>query len=318
MNFKSMFSQIIMILKSPQIQVIVFLIGILFLILGFYLLWKIKSKKFKSFYSFLVFVCWFIGIINITSTSFYTVDEGDIVIITQFKKIFKTINSPGLNIRLPWMNVWIFPKRVVSYDIKDLKAQTQDGISILVDITMQIRVDPLSVTNVYKEIAKSYPSLASNIIIPNVREIIRDAFSEYTATQIYSERVLVSEKIKIIGKERFKSFYLIFQDSQLRKTDFPEEVDQAIQMKFNKQQLAESIVFDKQRAFEEAEIRIINAKAISNEQNIITSTITTPYLQYKAIEAYKELSKTSNSTFVIMPMDSKGTGVPLILDTQKK
>ena len=47
---------------------------------------------------------------------------------------------------------------------------------------------------------------------------------------------------------------------------------------------------------------------------IINSTLTPNYIQFKAIEVYKELVNSKNTTFIVMPTSPNGAGIPLILN----
>jgi regulator of protease activity HflC (stomatin/prohibitin superfamily) len=88
-------------------------------------------------------------------------------------------------------------------------------------------------------------------------------------------------------------------------------------MKIKSQQEAEAAEYRKQKAIKEAEIKVEEAKGIAQAQQIINRTLTPYYLQHEAIEAYKELVNSQNTTFVIMPTSANATGMPIILDAKK-
>ncbi|PIP12145.1 MAG: band 7 protein, partial [bacterium (Candidatus Stahlbacteria) CG23_combo_of_CG06-09_8_20_14_all_40_9] len=67
------------------------------------------------------------------------------------------------------------------------------------------------------------------------------------------------------------------------------------------------------KAEKQAEVKVVEAKGIAQAQRIINRTLTVKYLQHEAIEAYKALAGSPNTTFIIMPTSPEGAGIPLII-----
>ena len=67
------------------------------------------------------------------------------------------------------------------------------------------------------------------------------------------------------------------------------------------------MVYVLQKEKQEAERKQVEARGVSEAQKIISSSISPQYLQWKYIEALKELMTSKNNTIVITPYDQKLT-----------
>ena len=248
-------------------------------------------------------------------TMAYQIEEGNAVVVTHLGKVWSAETNSGLNYKLPWMQTYNYPKRITTHN-QTIEARSSEGLSITFDITTQIRVDTSKLQDIYKTKAQNFDIMSSNIINPALREIVRNTISKFSATRIYLDREYLSVQLTTDAQRELLPHYAILEELQLRNIVLPERVESAIIAKIEKQQVAEAMEFEKLKKEKEAEIRIVEAKGIADSQRIINSTLTAAYLQHEAIEAYKLLASSSNTTFVIMPTDGQSTGVPMILNTK--
>lgn len=258
-----------------------------------------------------------IGLLLFIYSLLFTVDEGEAVVLIQFGKLYDTIDTPGVNIKRPWANVHTYPKRIREHTMV-IEVRTKDGMSVKIDTTTWYKVDTKNIDRIYKEIAANVSALAENIIFPALRTTIRDTVSQYTVKELYVKRSAISSKIFEDAKRELNKKYILLDNVMLRDIKLPENIENAVQMKIKAQQDAEAAEYRKQKAIKDAEIKVEEAKGIAKAQAIINRTLTPNYLQHEAIQAYKELTNSQNTTFVIMPTNPKATGLPLILDTRKK
>ena len=80
---------------------------------------------------------------------------------------------------------------------------------------------------------------------------------------------------------------------------------EAIDEKIAAEQRSQQMVYVLQKEKQEAERKQIEAQGIAEAQKIISNTINSQYLQWKYIEAMKEMVNSKNNTIVIAPYDSK-------------
>ena len=246
----------------------------------------------------------------------FTIDEGEAVVLIQFGKLYETVDTPGVHVKRPWAETHSYPKRIREHT-SVIEVRTSDGMSVKIDTTTWYKVDSKNIDKIYKEIAANVVALAENIIFPALRTTIRDTVSQYTVKQLYVKRSDISKQIFEDAKVELYKKYILLDNVMLRDIKLPQNIESAVQMKIKAQQDAEAAEFKKQRAIKEAEIKVEEAKGIARAQAIINKTLTPNYLQHEAIQSYKDLVNSPNTTFIIMPTNPKATGMPLILNAKQ-
>lgn len=200
-----------------------------------------------------------------------------------------------------------------------INIKTSDGLNVKVDMTIWWYINKEQAFSIYREIAKRSMEIEPKILRPAVRTIVRDVAVKFTMDGLYTSgrqefvRTVTEELKKIV-----ESKHIVVDKVLVRSIILPEEVEMAISRKMKTMQQSEEMEFKKQIARKEAEIKAIEAKGTAKRQEIINQSLTPLYVQFRAIEIYKELVSSPNSTFVIMPTSEKGTGIPLILNPDKK
>ena len=82
-------------------------------------------------------------ILIVVIRTFFTVDETEHALITQFGRPVRTIVSAGLKMKLPWQSLLVFEKRLMVYNPRPSEFLTQDKKNIVVDSYVCWRVrDP--------------------------------------------------------------------------------------------------------------------------------------------------------------------------------
>ncbi len=290
------------------ISLIIIFAGVMILFIG-----SLK-KQIKSSYPIGVGALVLGGLLFL-KTCIFQVDEGEALVKTTFKKISGSLTKPGVNLKWPWESVHSFPTRLEAYTDK-IPARSKDGMAIDIDLTIHYKVDKNNIEIIYRGIAKSLKDLKEKIIYPTLRKTIRDSIATLNVKEVYSKRTELNDKITVDASEELKSKHIVIDKILLRDIKLPEQVENEIRKKIQSQQQAEAMEYKKKVSQQQAEIKAIEARGIAEAQKIINRTLTPLYLQHEAIEAYKKLAEGSNSTFIIIPTNPKGTGIPLILNSK--
>ena len=260
-------------------------------------------------------------------TMVVTIDSGEIGVPILFGKVQEYTLKEGINIIVPFIKVVKYPTRVQEYTMSSAFAsgkvrgddsitiKTKNGLNVGIDMTIWYYIDKANAFSIYREIAKDYSEIEPKILRPSTRTILRDVAVNFTVQDLYTEKreeftsIIVSQL-----KEIMSGKYLLLDRVLIRKIILPQSVEEAISIKMRTKQRSEEMEYKKQIATKEAEIREIEAIGLSKAQGIINSTLTPNYIQFKAIEVYKELVNSQNTTFIVMPTSSEGSGIPLILN----
>jgi membrane protease subunit HflC len=116
----------------------------------------------------------FLGIIVLNAT-FYTVDQREQAVITQFGEPVRVVTDPGLHIKIPFIQqITSFEKRILEWDGQAEQIPTKDKKFILVDTYARWKiVDPLKFYQSVGDELRAQTRL-DNVIDATVRDFITD------------------------------------------------------------------------------------------------------------------------------------------------
>jgi regulator of protease activity HflC (stomatin/prohibitin superfamily) len=262
-----------------------------------------------------------LGLIIFIASVVVVIDAGEIGVKVIFGKVKTEVLEPGINIVVPYADIYKYPTRIMELTQVEgniIDARVNNGLTIKLDCTAWYNIDKNKVVDIYSQYAKSLEELESKILLSSLRTVMRNVVSKYSSEEVYStKREQVANEIEKSLGDAVKATGLLINKFLIRSIRLPEEIDKAIQIKISAQQEAEAMQYKKQKATQEAEIKIIEAQGLAKAQLIINSTLTPNYLQHEAIQAYSKLAGSPNTTFVILPTSTHGTGLPLILNAGK-
>ncbi len=262
-----------------------------------------------------------VGIIIMISSMVIVIDAGELGVIVVLGKVQNRILNNGIHLVYPFANIIIYPVRLREFSLTEnngVEARVNNGLNISLDSTTFYSINPAMAGEVYSRVAASIDTLEQNILMPTIRTVIRNVCSSYSAEEIYAnKREEVTERITMDIIAMVSNKGIIIDKFLIRAIKLPPEIDRAIQLKISAQQEAEAMQYIKQKAQQEAEIKIIEAEGLASAQRIINSTLSPNYIQHEAIEAYKKLAESQNTTFIIMPTSPNASGMPLILNATR-
>jgi len=223
----------------------------------------------------------------------------------------------GLRIVWPWNSVTTYDARVQTQKI-DLQILTKDQLRTKISINFQYSINEPTLPLLHKYIGPNYyDKIVLPEVVSNTREIVGgltsdDAFT--TGIQSLVGDIAMGSDHMIIDKLSPPGLAAVrlvsIRSVQLESTEFPPEMEAAIQRKLIYQQEAQSYTYRIDSAKKEAERKVIEAEGIKKFQNIVNAGLSESYLRYKGIEATEKLSQSQNSKVVIIGSGSKG--LPLI------
>lgn len=257
-------------------------------------------------------------------TTVYKVDVTEQVVVLQFGKPVRTVQTPGLHLKLPVpiQNAVVFDKRLLEYDVQPAEVLSTDKKTLIVDNYVRWRiVDPLlflqtlraiptAVTRlddiVYSEIRRELGLHNMADIITDNREQIMDAVTKasYEATLPYGIEVIdVRIKRVDLPAENEASIYARMQAERQRKANqYRSEGDEEAQKIVASTEKEKTIILadaykvaQENRGEGEARALQIYADAYSADPAF--------YEFLKTLETYK--SVIDSSTTLVLPVDSK-------------
>jgi len=281
----------------------------------------VKAKKGPAVFRVVGIVMLVFGAILFLFSTVVVIDAGEIGVKVVFGRVSDRVLRNGVHVVPPYAAVVRYPVRLVEFtQVAEnlIEARVNNGLTIRLDVTALYTIDPDMAGEVYTSVATSVEDLGAKVFQPILRTEIRNIISQYSSEEVYSsKREQISTEIEESLRAAVAPKGVILDRFMIRAIFLPEEVDRAIQAKIAAQQEAEAMTFKKQKAEQEALIRVVEARGLAQAQEIINSTLTPTYLQHEAIQAYRDLAGSPNTTFVILPTSPTSSGIPLILNAQR-
>ncbi len=269
----------------------------------------------------------YIGIgFSVLYSSIIQIGPGEVGVPILFGNVQDNTLKSGLNFINPLVVVEKLDIKTQAYTMSGVKDEgtvkgddaivtlSSDGLSLRLDVTIWFRLGEAQAPNLLRTIGVDY---VEKIVRPAARTALRDVSVMFTATDIYSAKRddFQSEITKNLEKA-FDGRGIVLERILLRNVELPQKVKEAIDEKISSEQRAQQMVYVLQKEKQEAERKRVEAEGIAQAQKIISNTISAQYLQWKYIEALKEIVNSKNNTILIAPFDQKLT--PLLnLNTTK-
>jgi membrane protease subunit HflC len=196
-----------------------------------------------------------VGVI-IAGQALFVVDETNQAIILQFGEPIKTVRTPGLNTKMPFIqNVIYFEKRVLSSDAPPQEYLTTDKKRLVVDhVTRWQITDPLLFFKAVRTEAGARARLDDIVFSELRQELATVRFRDVIA----QERENIEERVAKSAAEKASEFGINVVDVRTKRADLPEEVEQSVFDRMRAERQRESSLF---RAEGEEQANIIRAQA---------------------------------------------------------
>jgi regulator of protease activity HflC (stomatin/prohibitin superfamily) len=230
-------------------------------------------------------------------TNCRTIRQGDVGVKRTLGKIDSKPLQPGPRAFNPFVSTIILvPVRTVNLEV-NLALPSKEGLNVAAEISILFHVEPTKATKVIAEIGKDYQE---SVILPVFRAAAADVTAKYMAKDMHTgNRAEIENEIRsrMMGILEERGF--VIEAVLLKSIKLPEGLYRAIEEKLEAEQQAQRMEFVIQQERQEAERRKIEAAGIRDANKIISEGLTPQILQYKAIEAYRELSNSNNAKVII-------------------
>jgi regulator of protease activity HflC (stomatin/prohibitin superfamily) len=258
--------------------------------------------------------------VGLMSSMFKQIDAGKVGVQSLYGNVQPDILESGLHVINPLLDITDFDIQTQNYTMSAIHAEgaqegddairvlSNDGLEVVIDLTVLYRVSPTETPNIYKQIGVDY---IDKIVRPVTRTRIRDNAVYYDAVALYStKRNEFQQRIYKSIEDDFKTRGLVLEQLLIRNINLPASVKLSIESKINAEQDAQKMTFVLQKEKQEAERKRVEAQGIADYQRIISLGLTDKQLQYEQIKAQKELAASPNSKIIFM--NGKGSA-PVIL-----
>ena len=162
-----------------------------------------------------------IAAIILVQASCYIVDEREQVVVTEFGQPVRTVQTPGLNFKIPFIQqLHTFEDRLLYSDADPRQIYTQDKKNLIVDNFARWRIaDPLkflvSVQNV---------SYAQSRLDDIIFSAVREELGQRTLTEIVAtSREEIMKRVTDLSREAAHALGIDIVDVRIKRADLPLE-----------------------------------------------------------------------------------------------
>lgn len=211
------------------------------------------------------------------------IEDGQKGIQADFGKIQDEPVNSGWHLFIPgvsWIEVW----NVKTQQLEETATvPSSEGLISELDVSILFHVPADKVVFVRKSIGNDYRDV---ILIPYVREAIRNVASGYEVAALFNEkgRSQIGANIKEILVNKLNERGIVVEDVLLRDVRLPDTFRQSIEAKLRAEQESFQKEFELQKAKKDAEIEVARANGVAQSNKIISDSISENYLRYKFIE----------------------------------
>ena len=216
--------------------------------------------------------------------------------------------KPGVSLVNPMAKVE--KMSIKTQELKEMMSvPSKEGLSVDLEISLLFKLNSEMANDIYKTVGPNYAEI---ILVPQFRSVVRGVTARYEAKALYTasrEQLageIIDELEKLVGPRG-----ITIQQAPLRQIKLPARLTQSIEEKLQAEQESQRMAFILQKEEQEAERKLIEAKGISDYNNVVNASLTDRILKQKGIDATLKLAASSNSKVVVI--GSGKDGLPLIL-----
>jgi len=163
----------------------------------------------------------------VIASSFFTVQQTQQVLITQFGQPIRVIQEPGLNMKVPFIqNVIIFDRRLLDFEAPGEEIILGDQRRLIVDsFTRYSITDPLLFFQTVGATEAGIRGRLNSIVTSSLRRVLA---GETLLGVLSADRGRIMGDIRRQVNEEARRFGIDVTDVRIRRADLPDENTQAI------------------------------------------------------------------------------------------
>ncbi|WP_109829564.1 prohibitin family protein [Reichenbachiella versicolor] len=243
-----------------------------------------------------------IGIFLIALTSCTVVRQGEVGVKRKLGKLSDKTIDAGPALYFP------FTTRVIKLPVRTVNVQitsnlpSKEGINVGTIISILYRIDPSKAPDIIESIGVNY----EEVVISSVfRSAAADVCSRFYAKDMYTvKRAEIEQEIADRMHEILKPRGFEIEAVLLKTIQLPKGLTRAVEDKLEAEQDALRMEFILQKERQEAQRKLIEAQGTRDAQKVLSEGLTDEILQWRSIEAFRELSNSTNSKIIITDGDT--------------
>ena len=178
-------------------------------------------------------------VLVLAGASLFTVTQTEQVLITQFGQPIRVISTPGLHVKVPFVQTVIsFDRRLLDYETPGEEVILADQRRMIVDSFTRFRItDPLRYFQAVGSAEDAIRARLNSVVTSSLRRVLGN---EQLLKVLSADRGRIMGLIRGQVSDEMRAFGVTVEDVRLRRADLPEENTQAIlsRMKSERERIA--------------------------------------------------------------------------------
>ncbi|MDM8550682.1 prohibitin family protein [Desulfobacterales bacterium HSG2] len=226
--------------------------------------------------------------------------------------VIDKVYAEGIHFIFPWNIMFIYNVRVQQI-AHEFDVLTKNGLKVHLAISIRYYPEYDLIGVLHKKVGPQY---VETVVIPEIENVLRILIGRLDAQEVYTTERSIIEKSLNEAVEQVAQRFIIVDDVLIKKMRLPPKVEQAIQNKLEQKHLADAHDFIIEKQKKEAERKRIEGQGMRAYNDIVNKSLSNQILQWMAIQATLELSKSDNTKVVVVGSGKRGLPVfgNLLLD----
>ncbi|GAB4043026.1 prohibitin family protein [Spirosoma litoris] len=227
-----------------------------------------------------------------------TIRQGEVGVKRRLGKLDPVVKGSGIHSYNPFTTTIIrVPTRTINLPLALENIPSKEGLNISAEMAVLYRIIPEKAPQVLTTIGEKYESV---VIVSVFRSAAADVCARFFAKDMYTgqreeiEKEIATEMHTVLEKRG-----IIVESVLMKSIQLPKGLAQSIEQKLEAEQQAQQMEFVLQKEHKEADRKVIEAQGIADSQKIISEGLNKQIIEYKTIEAFRQLATSPNAKIII-------------------